>query len=114
MKADNETDVCGTVRKGRKQMAPLLECGKLKKDQQTEFFERKYKFLAMRWNDKKEVRLINTFHTNTEVQIIREKVKDPKKKAKTIPSIVNDYNKFMGELIIVIKCCKVIRWKEKG
>lgn len=85
-----KTNACGTVKQNRKNM-PVLK-NKLKSGE-IEAYNSK-NLLSLKWQDKREVTLLSTFHTS---EIVTTDKKDPKtKEYRRKPKCVIDYNGNMG------------------
>lgn len=86
----NKTNVCGTVRKNRREMPKFT--GKLPKGQ----VEDKHtdNMMALRWMDRREVCMLTTLHTN----LMQQSHKKDRQTGQPIvkPQCVIDYNKTMG------------------
>ena len=87
--------VTGTVRTNRKNM-PVLKHGKEMKRGKNDWFSSNH-LSAIKWMDNKSVILLSNYFNPKETQQIERRVKGSKDKVKvTCPSVIQEYNQFMG------------------
>ncbi|KAG5867349.1 hypothetical protein JTB14_038395 [Gonioctena quinquepunctata] len=87
---EKKTNSCGTVKMNRKHMPPLQE--KFKRDEYVCYSTKN--ILATKWQDKREVRMLSTMHTDE--MIICGKTLQGEDKQK--PSCISNYNENMGAI----------------
>ena len=85
----------GTVRANRKNM-PVLKHDKEIKRGEHDWFSSNHRS-AIKWMDNKSVILLSNYFNPKETQQIERRVKGSKDKVKvTCPSVIQEYNQFMG------------------
>lgn len=89
---ENNTNVCGTVRLNRKNMPPDFSKVKLKRGE-VAFRSSNKGILALKWHDKKEVKMLSTMHT---AKMINTGKKNRKEEPIIKPECVLAYNRGMG------------------
>lgn len=111
---DRETNACGTVRINRKGMPALSK--KLKKGE-IEFMSTD-KLLALKWQDKREVRMLSTLHTSEIVAT--DKIDRSTNEAKRKPACIVSYTENMGAvdrsdmMLSSVECVrKTVKWYKK-
>ena len=85
----------GTVRANRKSM-PVLKHDKEMKCSEHDSFSLNH-LSAIKWMDNKSVILLSNYFNLKEMQQVEQRVKGSKDKVKvTCPSVIQEYNHFMG------------------
>ena len=85
----------GTARTNRKNM-PVLKHDKEMKRDEHDWFSSNH-LSAIKWMDNKSVILLSNYFNPKETQQIERRVKGSKDKVKvTCPSVIQEYNQFMG------------------
>lgn len=111
---ENKTNACGTVKKNRKNMPAL---SRLLEKGQVEFMSTD-KLLAIKWKDKREVRMLTTLHKNSMKPT--GKIDRSTKEEIQKPECILDYNEHMGSvdksdllLSSVESVRKTVKWYKK-
>lgn len=84
------TDVVGTLRKNRVNVPKDLVANKLQKGELSAKYEENGKMMCMKWVDKRPVLCLSTIHELETTEVIR------KGKRALVPTLIDDYNRFMG------------------
>ncbi|XP_067140272.1 piggyBac transposable element-derived protein 4-like isoform X1 [Centruroides vittatus] len=84
-----QTDLCGTVRTNRKGVPSIIRKKKLEKGEIVAM--QRDKVMILKWQDKRAVTLLSTFHNPVKVT-----KKMPNGSAQSKPQVVFDYNNTMG------------------
>lgn len=85
-----KTNICGTLRKGRKHLPKNIINKKMKKGQYT--WQSNGSTVVCKWKDKRDVLTISNKHSN----VAMTQVKNRRGNIKLKPIIVEDYNKYMS------------------
>ena len=92
----------GTVRANRKNM-PVLKHDKEMKRGEHGWFSSNH-LSAIKWMDNKSVTLLSNYFNPKETQQIERRIKGSKDKVKvTCPSVIQEYNQFMGGVDLSLK-----------
>lgn len=88
---ENDTAACGTARKNRLKLPATFKNPNLPKGEHR--FRRCENMLAIRFNDKKEIYFLSTFH---KANVINTRKRDRHSNVVRKLQLVDDYNKYMG------------------
>ena len=111
---EKRTNVCGTVRMNRKFMPKFTS--ELRKGQHESFVANN--MMCLRWKDRREVRMLTTFHGDDFVVSGKKDIKTGQEIM--IPACEKDYNNHMGAvdktdmLLSSVECVrKTVKWYKK-